>query len=415
MVIQLASSTPTLTTSSKPIPTSVGFIGSSDDAILVQSVMLNRTTDRLRDNFQRGLDTATQFIERMDELASKLEKLGKYVQANWVPVTYTSLQASNKDAASLRALFSKDGPNLGNSIDESLAALNELAADGITLNAPKQTPLMVEQFVAKDGKIDFTKAPSTGSIDWRSDQDMESVAAGSTPGTLPGSAVKTIETRDSNGKLISAIRYTIFNDYSNLRPNKTELVGVFSGYIEKMLPLLDDMASLLSQIAEGVGELDQRMRTESAKVKNDQERSFSHEQDKLVSTLEARRILKILFFDIGNAKRLLLDDKKYAAVDGAQKTASGSSATGRVAEDFKSNEVAISAPTNSGHIYPQYLLTEASSPDNPSDATVMPTVFTPESKEFGFEDAMSTIKPLLKALEKVLESPWRGSQVSSQA
>jgi hypothetical protein len=302
MATQLTSSSSATTTTSISVPASASFIGSSEDALVLQSLVLNSTTDRLRQYIIRNLGAASESILKIEKLSATLEKLGKFIQSNWVPATYGSLQAVDNNAASLRALFAQDGPNLGDSLDKSQAVLDELMVEGVTLDAPKKTPVMTEQFTAVGGKVDFSKAPSATSLDWRGDQEISTIDSGATPGTFPGSVVKTIESRDSSGKLISATRITLFVEYANLRPRDADLDKEFTAYSEKIKLTIDDLVLRLADTFKNESALSQRVNQESVQVKDDQKKFFEKEQEKSEKAAEFRRLFRIFYLEANNLK-----------------------------------------------------------------------------------------------------------------
>jgi hypothetical protein len=302
MATQLTSSSSATTATSISVPASASFIGSSEDALVLQSLVLNSTTDRLRQYIIRNLGAASESILKIEKLSATLEKLGKFIQSNWVPATYGSLQAVDNNAASLRALFAQDGPNLGDSLDKSQAVLDELMVEGVTLDAPKKTPVMTEQFTAVGGKVDFSKAPSATSLDWRGDQEISTIDSGATPGTFPGSVVKTIESRDSSGKLISATRITLFVDYANLRPRDADLDKEFTAYSEKIKLTIDDLVLRLADAFKNESALSQRVNQESVQVKDDQKKFFEKEQEKSEKAAEFRRLFRIFYLEANNLK-----------------------------------------------------------------------------------------------------------------
>ena len=302
MATQLTSSSSATTATSISVPASASFIGSSEDALVLQSLVLNSTTDRLRQYIIRNLGAASESILKIEKLSATLEKLGKFIQSNWVPATYGSLQAVDNNAASLRALFAQDGPNLGDSLDKSQAVLDELMVEGVTLDAPKKTPVMTEQFTAVGGKVDFSKAPSATSLDWRGDQEISTIDSGATPGTFPGSVVKTIESRDSSGKLISATRITLFVDYANLRPRDADLDKEFTAYSEKIKLTIDDLVLRLADTFKNESALSQRVNQESVLVKDDQKKFFEKEQEKSEKAAEFRRLFRIFYLEANNLK-----------------------------------------------------------------------------------------------------------------
>jgi hypothetical protein len=302
MATQLTASSSATTATSISVPASANFIGSSEDALVLQSLVLNSTTDRLREYIIRNLGAAGESISKIEKLSATLEKLGKFIQSNWVPATYGSLQAVDNNAASLRSLFAQDGPNLGDSLDKSQAVLDELMAEGVTLDAPKKTPVMTEQFTAVGGKVDFSKAPSATSLDWRGDQEISTIDSGTAPGTFPGSVVKTIESRDSSGKLISATRITVFVDYANLRPRDADLDKEFTAYSEKIKLTIDDLVLRLADAFKNENALSQRVNQESLQVKDDQKKFFEKEQDKSASAAEFRRLFRIFYLEANSLK-----------------------------------------------------------------------------------------------------------------
>ena len=311
MAIQSISSIAFPTATSVEVPESANFIGSVEDALVFQSLILNVTTDRLREAIQRNLGPAGDSIAKIEAFSSALESLARFAQTSQLPITYGALQASDKTAISLRLLFAKDGPNLGDSLEKSQAALAELAANGVTLNAPKMTPVMTEQFTAVGGKVDFTKSPSGTSVGWRSELELAAIDPGTAPGSFPGSVVKTIESRDAAGKLVSVTRYTVFIDYANLRPKAEDLNKQFSAYTEKIRSTLDDLVLRLADTLKNESVLNQRAGQESSRIQEDQKLFFLKEQEKTNAAFESIRLFRILYLQI-NSLRALFEQKVSA-------------------------------------------------------------------------------------------------------
>jgi hypothetical protein len=311
MAIQSTSPAPFSTINSIEVPESANFIGGIEDALVFQSLVLNATTDRLRESIMRNLGPAGDSIAKIEALSSTLEMLASFTQSSQLPITYGALQAADKTSISLRSLFAKDGPNLGDSLEKSQSALAKLATDGVRLDAPKMTPVMTEQFTAVGGKVDFSKLPSATLVGWRTEQEVTAIDPGSAPGDFPGSVVKTIESRDSGGKLVSVTRYTVFIDYSNLRPKEADLNKEFLSYIEKIRSTLDDLILRLADTLKSESVLNQRVSEESIRIKDDQKKFFDKEQEKVISTFESIRLFRIFYLEI-NGLRNLFEQKVIA-------------------------------------------------------------------------------------------------------
>jgi len=314
MALQLTTSSSFPTTNQIAVPASASFIGSSEDALVLQSLVLNATTDRLREYLLRNLGAVTESISKIENLSATLRKLGKLIQSNWVSTTYSSLQTVDKTTASLRAVFAQDGPNLGDSLEKSRSVLAELISDGVMLDAPKKIPVMTEQFAAVSGKVDFSKPAPVASIDWRSDQEIATIDPGTSPGSFPGSVVKTIESRDSSGKLISVTRTTVFVDYANLRPRDADLDKEFTAYSEKIKLTLDDLGLRLADTLKDESSLNQRIKQESAQIRDDQRKFFEKEQENSANLAEIRRLFRVLYLEVNNLR--LLFDKKIVSDTG---------------------------------------------------------------------------------------------------
>jgi hypothetical protein len=300
MSVSIPVNSPSPFTNSITIPDSASFIGSSDDALALQMVVLISTSDRFREAIRSELVGAQRLMTAIESLSNRLNQFGQFVKGSSKPVTYASLISSGKDAATLRTLFAADGPNLGDTLAASEAALAALKGDGVSLNAPKQTPLMVEKFTAVDGKVDLTVAPTSSSVSWQSDQDLTLITPGTTAGTYPGSMVKSVETRDSKNKLVSVTRYTVFTDYANLRPKQEDLQLAYTRLQQNLLPLLAEFESALNQVKTKKDSLDNRVREEMSKVTGDQKIIDSLRQSQSDDLLEALRLIRVFRADLGN-------------------------------------------------------------------------------------------------------------------
>ncbi len=306
------------------IPKSSGFIGSSDEALIIKMLVFISTTDRLRDVIRNQVSAASPLIDAIERISEKMNDFGKLINKPWVPVTYTALKATASDVAALRALFAADGPNLGETLEQSQAQLTLLAADGISLNAPKYTPLMVEQFIAKDGKLESGSTPVSAALSWKNDDDIRVLGSGTTPGSYPGSVVKTVESRDANNKLISVTRYTIFKDYANLRPAASEITEAFNQFKDKLLPVLAELESRLSSALSELDLLDERIRENQNALKEDQQQLDLTWLSRLDELKQELRLLKI--FRVELEKSLFFVDKaERSAVKNVTTGSEGSS------------------------------------------------------------------------------------------
>lgn len=252
------------------VPDSAGFIGGADDAVILEMIVLMSTSDRFRDTIRAGLAGAERIINALEALSDRLNQFGKLIRNNWTPVTYASLVSSDKSAAALQSLFAADGPNLGHTLADSQSVLASLNSDGIALDAPKQTPVLVESFLAVKDKVDLNSTPVSTTLSWKSDTEVQAINSGTLPGSYPGSVVKTVEVRDSGNKLVSVTRTTLFVDYANLRPTQQDLSTAFNSLQHKILPLMADMEDLIQQAASKKNLLDERMSKEMSKVVDDQ-------------------------------------------------------------------------------------------------------------------------------------------------
>lgn len=287
-------------TTSVSIPESARFIGGSDDAVMLQLIVMISTNDRFRDTIRNDVAGTARIIDALEALSERLKNFGKLVKNDWTPVTYASLSSADKSASRLKALFAADGPNLGATLAESLAELEKLKSDGVTLNAPKETPVMVETFMAVDGKVDLKGAPSAASVGWRSDQDVQGINPGTTPGAYPGSVEKTVEVRDSKNKLVSVARYTVFVDYANLRPKQEDLFAAMGTLQQNALPLLAELEAMVALVAAKKNSLDDRIRDEMNKVVDDQKIVADLKQKQADSLKESLRLLRIYRIELEN-------------------------------------------------------------------------------------------------------------------
>lgn len=303
------------------VPPSASFIGSADDAVLLQMIVLISSSDRFRATIRADITGAERIIKAIEALSSRLNQFGSLVKSSWTPVTYASLAASAKNASTLRTLFAADGPNLGNTLAASTAALAELASDGVVLAAPKETPLMVENFVAVNGKVNLSGAPSSAAVGWKSDQDLQGINAGTSTGSYPGTVVKTVESRDAKNNLISVTRYTVFVDYANLRPTLADMQLAYGSLQQRITPLLAELESALDQVKAKKDFLDDRIRNEMSKVTDDYKTIEAMEKDQSDALLEALRLLRLFRADLD--KRLdRLDKEMQSDVSPADKAAS---------------------------------------------------------------------------------------------
>lgn len=287
-------------TTSVSIPESARFIGGSDDAVMLQLIVMISTNDRFRDTIRNDVAGTARIIDALESLSERLRNFGKLVKSDWVPVTYASLASSDKSASKLKDLFVADGPNLGPTLADSLAELEKLKSDGVTLNAPKETPVLVETFTAIDGKVDLKGAPSAASVSWRSDQDVQGINPGITPGAYPGSVEKTVEVRDSKNKLVSVTRYTVFVDYANLRPKQEDLFAALGILQQNALPLLAELEAMVAQVAAKKAALDDRIRDEMDKVIDDQKIVADLKLRQADSLRESLRLLRTYRIELEN-------------------------------------------------------------------------------------------------------------------
>jgi hypothetical protein len=319
-------------TTSIVIPKSAGFIGSSDEALIIKMLVFISTTDRLRDVIRSQVSAASPLIDAIDRVSGKMNDFGALINKSWIPVTYASLKSTAADVASLRELFAADGPNLGETLNQSQAQLLSLAADGISLNAPKFTPLMVEQFLAKDGKVNTNSPPATAGFSWKNDLDIQALGSSTTPGSYPGSVVTSVENRDSNNKLISITRYTIFNDYANLRPAAADITAAFNQFKDKLLPILSELEDRLLSALSELDLLDKRVRENQSTFKDEQEQLDTTWLSRLDELKKEFRLIRIFRIEL---------EKSLFFVDQAERSTTKNTMTDR--EDSSEKSVELSA------------------------------------------------------------------------
>lgn len=280
------------------VPSSVSFVGSPDDAAIVQLALSISITDRLRDSLQADLAGSARLIAAFEKIAIQLQRIGNLLRPDQVPVTYEGLQASAKDRASLEKLFAADGPNLGDSLSQSNIEFEWLKEQGINLNAPIQVPVMTEEFKAIDGKIDVRTRPSSGSFSWYSQEDFSNIDLSKAKvGRYAGSVYIDVENRDADNKLLSVSRTTIFTDYKNRRTTASELGTAVNFFLQNAGPVLVQLEAALSQVATKSNALDERLASDEQRhestlsgIENSRERLSSELRDsiKLIRLLRAQ-------------------------------------------------------------------------------------------------------------------------------
>ncbi len=251
-------------------------------AILVTSadeaVSLTRATEIFQaDTFisaaLMGLQTAKPVLDRFLQISQVAALIAKRATGSFVPISVTSLEATSKNSSALRALFNADGPVLGSNLDEANSNYAALLSAGIELNAPIQTPVLIETDRA-DGK------PSTKSVTWLSADQLSLLAAlpKANASAYPGSVERTWELRDAKGKVIQVIRYTIFDDYANRRPQLSSLADGLVLLTQMVSDTAEQLSLELKFAQRASAEADRKLESSDA---------FKKEQDVLIMNIQS--------------------------------------------------------------------------------------------------------------------------------
>ncbi len=260
----------------EPISSSAGsrvlLVTSADEAISLTRATEIFQADIFISAAVLGLQTAKPVLDRFVHLSQVASIISKRASGSFMPISVENLLSTPKNITALRDFFNADGPVLGGNLVEANANYASLHAAGIELVAPVQIPVLIET-VRGDEKS------TTKSISWlTADQvSLLSVFPKSGSSSYPGSEERTWEFKDSKGKVVQTVRYTIFEDYANRRPQLSSLADG--------LAVLTDLVNDVSEQLSLELQFAQRASEEASRTLESAE-AFKKNQDALIQNIE---------------------------------------------------------------------------------------------------------------------------------
>lgn len=201
---------------------SLAYISSPDDALDLSNATQSTLTDQLRESISAQVTVAGSLINKLERLNLIANHLRSYGTGAFKPVTPESLLATPKTSEAFKSLFDNSVPSLGSDLDDASATLSELNSLGISIYAPKLTPVLIDL-------QDKTGASISKSFLWFNEGQLESLK------TL--TSVKSTFYPDANERKIK-----IANDFS----------VVYTSFEKnaKLIPLQADINSAIIKITE---------------------------------------------------------------------------------------------------------------------------------------------------------------------
>lgn len=270
--------------SSSVAAVSIAYISSPDDALDLSNTIQSNLTDQMRDSISSQITVAASLVNRLIKMNQILIHLQKFGNGLFKPVTVDSLAATPKTSDALKSLFLNDGPSLGTDDTEASATIADLSGLGIAINAPRQTPVLLEVY-DKNGNL------VSKFFTWLNDAQRNSIG---------GSAVKSTTYPGANEQKnkfsdLTVVSYS-FDQYSKLTPSQTD-VNTAITLISSLAKSLDaEFAATLDDTTKASDKL-QKIVDDNADTRKSQSQQISalaaKQQEQLLELLNKFRILKL--------------------------------------------------------------------------------------------------------------------------
>lgn len=246
------------------VPSAIAQISNSDDALTLLQAVHTASGNQLLKVLKRDIESATQYLDQLNSITDVIKSFISRTNGNYSAVTVDSLRFTNKDASSLRALFARDGPTLGSTLAEGNAEVDNLNGIGVAIDAPVNTPVLVEVYAGNNNAANTTTPPVRTKFSWYSESDLKKIEDSTTAsaGDYVGSEVRTVLIKDSSGKVVETQRYTIFSDYSLRRPDQAAVASAIAKLQERFDSVISTISSIVLEVVNGKTKLEAQIKTQ---------------------------------------------------------------------------------------------------------------------------------------------------------
>lgn len=197
---------------------SVAYISSPDDALDLSNATQSELTDKLSEAISARITFAGSLIDKLLKINKISNQLQTYGTGSFKPVTADSLSATPKTTDALKSLFMNNGPSLGSDTADASATITDLNGLGISINAPKLTPVMIE---TKDKKGNLVSK----NFAWYSDEQIKSLSIYDGPIKSPLYPGANERLKIESG--LTTV-YRSFDQYAKLTPSQEDVNSTIS-------------------------------------------------------------------------------------------------------------------------------------------------------------------------------------------
>lgn len=272
--------------SSSVTAVSLAYISNPDDALDLSNATQSELTDKLGEAISARITVAGSLINKLFKVNQVSNQLQTYGAGAFKPVTADSLSATPKTTDALKSLFLNNGPSLGSDTADASATISDLNGLGISINAPKLTPMLIET-TDRNGKL-ISKIFS-----WYSDEQIKNLGLVDAPyksPIYPGSN----EIIKIEPKVI--INYRSFDQYAKLTPSQEDVNSTILKITTLAKSLDAEFASVLDKASEDSDKLQTVINenSDTRKSQSQQINALAEQQKEQVSELLNKlRVLKL--------------------------------------------------------------------------------------------------------------------------
>lgn len=272
--------------SSSVTAVSLAYISSPDDALDLSNATQSTLTDQLREAISTRVALAGSLVNKLLRTNQILSHLQTYGTGSFNPVTLDTLAATPKTTEALKSLFLNDGPSLGSDTADASSAILDLDGLGISINAPKLTPVFIQTTDKKGNVI-------SKSFSWYSDEQIKNFGLADVPIKSPGYPGAHEQLKIESG--LTTV-YRTFDQYSKLTPSQIDV----NSAIAKLSTLAKTMDAEFAAVLDKASEESDKLQliiddnSETKKSQSQQINALSAQQKEQVSELLNKlRVLKL--------------------------------------------------------------------------------------------------------------------------
>lgn len=265
---------------------SLAYISNPDDALDLSNATQSELTDKLSDAISARISIAGALVNKLERLNLIVNHLKIYGTGAFKPVTADSLSATPKTTEALKSLFNNNGPSLGSSIEDANATIAELKELGISFDAPKLTPLLIDS-QDKTGK-------STGqNLVWVGDNLLALLKV-----LNPVKSTIYPDANEYKYKISDDITivYTSFDKNAKISPSQTDI----NSAIEKITILAKsinaEISAAMDKVSDDFDKLEKIISDNSKERKNQSQQInalANQQKEQVLAIINKIRILKI--------------------------------------------------------------------------------------------------------------------------